>query len=331
MESFRTVVPILPSEAKMSLSDKILTIGSCFSDAIGKQMQSSKMACSANPFGTLYNPHSIHKTLSYAALNQAVPQHSFTQRQGIYLNYDFHSDLSSTDLSSLRNTLTAKISDGHKFIKEANWIIITYGTSFIYERNDTQEVVANCHKMPQSFFQKELLTQKKIIESFDNVYQALKSVNPNVRLILTVSPVRHIKETLELNNVSKSVLRVACHTLAEQHSDVAYFPSYEIMMDDLRDYRYYKADMIHPSEVAEKYIWDKFVQKYFDDPLKAFLSRWKEIQTALAHKPFHVASVDHQKFLRELIKKLNELNGIVRVDEEIAALSCQLSANSGQS
>jgi hypothetical protein len=140
--------------------------------------------------------------------------------------------------------------------------------------------------------------------------------------------VRHLKETLELNSVSKSILRVACHTLAEQHSDVAYFPSYEIMMDDLRDYRYYKEDMIHPSAVAEKYIWDRFALKYFDDRLKNFLLQWKEIQTALTHKPFHAASADHQKFLLETIKKLNELKEFVGVDEEIAWVSGQLSADS---
>jgi hypothetical protein len=328
MEYFRTPLDIVPAKAKISLSDKILTIGSCFSDTIGQQLQAFKMTCLVNPFGTIYNPCSIHKVLSYGALRQDAKEHSFLDRQGIFLNYDFHSTFSSTDLVELQTTITHKISGAHTFLKNAQWIIITYGTSFVYERTATNEIVANCHKMPQTLFTKEMLTQKKIIESFDTVYVQLKSINPNVRLILTVSPVRHLKDTIELNSVSKAVLRIACHTLAEQHSDVEYFPSYEIMMDDLRDYRYYKQDMIHPSDVAEKYIWEKFAQQYFDDPLKSFLTRWKEIQTALAHKPFHAASTEHQKFLRETIKKLNELKTLVRVEEEIALLSSQLSVDS---
>jgi len=328
METFRTPLEIMPSTAKISLSDKILTVGSCFSDVIGKQLESSKMGCSVNPFGILYNAHSIHKTLSLAALKHDVPEHTFLNRNGIFLNYDFHSELSSLDLSNLQKTLRNKIETAHDFLKKTQWLIITYGTSFVYERNDTNEIVANCHKMPQSMFKKEILTQKKILESFGNMYEDIKSANAKIQLILTVSPVRHLKETLELNSVSKSVLRVACHTIAEQHRDVEYFPSYEIMIDDLRDYRYYKEDMIHPSDVAEKYIWERFAQKYFDDPLKNFLSRWREIQMALAHKPFHPASQDHQKFLRETIKKLGELKEFVRVDEEIAYLSSQLSADS---
>ena len=130
--------------------------------------------------------------------------------------------------------------------------------------------------MPQSLFTKFLLTQKRILDSFETMYVELKALNPGIRIILTVSPVRHIKDTLELNSVSKSVLRVACHTLSHQHSDVRYFPSYEILLDDLRDYRFYNSDMIHPSDVAEEYIWEKFADQYFDDELKQFISKWKE-------------------------------------------------------
>jgi hypothetical protein len=164
------------------------------------------------------------------------------------------------------------------------------------------------------------------LDSFDPMYRGLKSINPNINILLTVSPVRHIKDTLELNSVSKSVLRVACHTIAEQYGDVNYFPAYEIMMDDLRDYRFYKADMIHPSHVAEQYIWQKFAEKYFDEELTTFLEKWGEIQSALAHKPFHPISTAHQHFLKEMLKKLEELKGIVNVDEEVALLSKQLKA-----
>jgi hypothetical protein len=211
-------------------------------------------------------------------------------------------------------------------VQKADWLIITYGTAWVYELLETKEVVANCHKMPQTLFAKSLMTQKKVLDSFETMYGLLKSFNPNIKIIVTVSPVRHLKDTLELNSVSKSVLRVACHTLTEQYHDVLYFPSYEIMMDDLRDYRFYKSDMIHPTKDAEEYIWEKFVERFFDDSLKSFLKKWGEIRTALAHKPFHPTSSSHQKFLHQTLKKLLELKALVNVDQEVAMLEEQLRA-----
>lgn len=324
MESFRTTLTIPRNRHKISLSDQILTIGSCFSDTIGNQLASSKINTSVNPFGIQYNPHSIHKTLSYALSRQPVPNDTFVNRNGLFFNYDFHSDVSSTDLISLQLRLEKQIMEANVFIENAQWVFLTYGTALVYERIDTNDIVSNCHKMPQSLFRKHLLTQKKILDSFGEVYEQLKIANPNIRLILTVSPVRHLKETIEMNSVSKSILRVACQTITEQHEDVSYFPSYEVMMDDLRDYRFYKADMIHPNEVAEKYIWEKFSDTYFDDALKSFLTKWIDIKSALSHRPFHPNSQDHQNFVRSTIKKLEELKPIVNVDEEIATMTSKL-------
>ena len=326
MNTFRTSLQSKPSSKRISLSDRILTIGSCFSDAIGLQFVGNKINCKANPFGVIYNPASIHKAVQYAILNEPVPEDTFLRRDDVFFNYDFHSEFASMNLSHLQDELKAIISNTHTFLHEANWLIITYGTAWVYERNETNMIVANCHKMPQSMFTKSLMTQKKVLDLFDSMYQELKSINPDINILLTVSPVRHIKDTLELNSVSKSVLRVACHTLAQEYGDVYYFPAYEIMMDDLRDYRFYKADMIHPTQVAEQYIWQKFAAQYFDEELTAFLEKWKEIQLALAHKPFHPASSAHQHFVKEMLKKLEELKGVVDVDEEVAFLKKQLKA-----
>jgi hypothetical protein len=178
--------------------------------------------------------------------------------------------------------------------------------------------------MPASGFTKSLLSQKKVLESFEEFYRDLKAFNPKCKLILTVSPVRHLKDTLSLNQVSKSVLRLACQTITETYSDAYYFPSYEIMLDDLRDYRFYKPDMIHPSEEAEAYIWDKFSGCYFDNPTKAFIEKWKPIHTALQHKAFHPGSSAHQTFLSKTLAQLEELSGTVNVDQEIALVKQQL-------
>jgi hypothetical protein len=324
MNSFRTALTLSSSNNSISLSDKIITIGSCFSEAIGGQLNASKISSAVNPYGIIYNPDSLHKVLRYTAFNQVPPKDSFVQRDNVFLNYDFHSELSSLDMNRLQEQLKTIIETTNSFLKKAQWLMITYGTAWVYERKDTGEIVANCHKMPQGEFTKVLLTQKKILESFEEMYEGLKDINPDIKIILTVSPVRHLKDTLELNSVSKSILRTACHTLAEQYKNIDYFPAYEIMMDDLRDYRFYKPDMIHPSEVAEEYIWQKFGEKYFDGKLKAFLIRWKEIQSALAHKPFHPSSAAHQQFLKEILKKLEELKSTVNVDQEIELVKSKI-------
>ena len=320
MNKFRTEVSLSPAIARIRLTDSILTIGSCFSDAIGNRMRSNKFNVLVNPFGTIYNPESIHKAVQYAIAGTPPSEGSFIEGQDRFLHYDFHSRFSASTRSELERTLQSAVLQTHNFLVNSKWLIITYGTAWAYELKRTNAVVANCHKMPQNLFNKFLLTQKRILDSFQTMYAAAREFNPEIKIILTVSPVRHLKDTLELNSVSKSVLRLACHTLSQQHSDVEYFPSYEILMDDLRDYRFYKADMIHPSDVAEDYIWQKCVDRYFDDDAKQFLSKWKEITLALKHRPFNRESPSHQKFISETIKRLEELKFLVNVDKEIASL-----------
>ena len=174
------------------------------------------------------------------------------------------------------------------------------------------------------------MTQRQVMNSFDSFYKELRRMNSRVKIMLTVSPVRHINDTLELNSVSKSVLRASCHTIVQEHPDITYFPAYEIMMDDLRDYRFYNADMIHPTTVAEDYIWDKFTDAYFNPSLKEFIQGWQQIQNSLDHRPFHPASKAHQTFLRELITKLETFRGIVNVENEIARVRAQLLPATGE-
>lgn len=321
---FRTEIKIDKASYPISLKHDILTTGSCFSDAIGSKLVQNKFSTVVNPFGTTYNPLSIHKILR-AALNHAYPAtHSYFEHNGLYSHYDFHSAFSHPEKEMTESAVKATIRDTHTFLKTAHWIIITYGTAFVYKRNDTGDVVANCHKVPGQNFTKELLTEKKITDSFAAFHQNLKAVNPSCRIILTVSPVRHIKDSLSLNGASKAILRSACHAISEQHPEVFYFPAFEIMMDDLRDYRFYKSDMIHPSEDAENYIWQKFAATYFDKPTQEFLTHWEQIDAALQHRPFHSRSGNHQTFLKKLLTDLENLRGTVNVDAEIASVKTQL-------
>ena len=324
MDEFRTELQIKPSETKISLRQPVLTIGSCFADSIGLKLQTSKFSVSINPFGTVYNPISIHKLILQTINKQPFAENSYLQNDDTILNYNFHSEFNSTSKQELEKNINHAIDQGHHFLRSAHSIIITYGTAWVYERSDTNEVVANCHKIPSSLFKKNILTQKKIVESFGEMYRAVKIYNPEIRIILTVSPVRHLKDTLELNSVSKSILRLSCHTLTEVYNDVDYFPAYEILLDDLRDYRFYSSDLIHPTDFAIDYIWVKFYETYFSSETKIFLQEWQMILKALEHRPFQPTSTAHQKFLKETLKKLYVLKTSVNVDTEIISVESQL-------
>lgn len=324
MKSFRTIVSQHTSTHSIDLQTKVLSIGSCFADTIGAKLTSFKCECVTNPFGVLYSPEAIHKTLRYALRREVVPQHTFLQHQEVHVNYDFHSEFSALEKSELEKKINQTISTTHDTLKEAQWLFITYGTAWIYERNDTQEIVANCHKQPSALFNKSLLLPEQIVASFESIHSLLKSLNPSIRIILTVSPVRHIKDTLELNSVSKSALRLACHMLQEKFDNVEYFPAYELLLDDLRDYRFYKEDMIHPSAEAEEYIWEHFITQYGSPEYKAFMAKWKVIQSAMQHKPFHPQTKANQQFLKETLRKIEELKSQVNVDHEVALIRQQI-------
>jgi hypothetical protein len=324
MSEFRTVISTPPSSHKIALNQQILTFGSCFSDAIGYRLRRNKFSVDVNPFGIIYNPIALHRVISYAAREQMPPTDSSIKNSDVFLNYDFHSIFSAMEAESLSQQLSKVIHATNATLKTADHIFITYGTAWVYELKSNHHIVANCHKMPSSFFEKRLLHVDEITKSFHELYAELKQVTPDVQIILTVSPVRHIKDTLPLNSVSKSILRTACHYLAEEFSGVEYFPAFEIMMDDLRDYRFYKSDMIHPTEQAEEYIWEAFTEKYITSQGRQFIRQWQGIQNALQHKPFHPGSSGHKNFLIDLLEKLEGLKGVVQIDDEITVVKAQL-------
>lgn len=324
MKEFRTELKVTPSKQQIDLKSRVLTQGSCFADAIGSRLATFKVPALVNPFGVIYNPESIHKVLSYSIFNEQLPEHTFVQHQEVFLNYNFHSAFSQLRREDLTSRLVNTIGATHYVLKDCDWLVLTYGTAWVYKRNDTGEIVANCHKLPSATFTKALLSSSEVLSSFQTFYSQLKTFNPNIRIILTVSPVRHIKDTFQLNNVSKSVLLVAAYHIASQYDDVEYFPAYELMMDDLRDYRFYKADMLHPTTEAEDYIWEKFMERYFSPSLREFAMKWKAILSAIRHRPFHPNTRSHQLFLKETLKKIEELSGFADVEKETALIKQQL-------
>ena len=325
MTTFRTTFQIPESKHKISLDTQLLTMGSCFADVVGNQLKNSKLQVEVNPFGTLFNPLSVFKILSptYSQADERL----YVYNEEAWVHYDFHSQFLGNTKEKLTDLINQKIAsiktkiipENHSSfnIHNSSFLIITFGTSFIYKLLNPQTYIANCHKMPKNLFEKQLLSVKDICKGFAILYQELKETNPHLRIILTVSPVRHTKDGMAENQVSKSILRAACHYLTTDYQDVEYFPSYEIMMDDLRDYRFYKTDMIHPNELAEQYIFEKFAETYFDDTLKDFIKIWQPIRKALNHRPFNEKSESHQAFLRKLLVDLEGVSELVNVEDEI--------------
>lgn len=315
MSEFRTIIKTHPGEARMAISDQIFTIGSCFSDAIGQRLRTYKLKAHVNPTGISYNPISIHHLLNLAVGKQALQEDNCTSGEVVF-HYDFHSSLYAKNRTELAARLAQTVSQCKKALLETTWLIITYGTAWIYSRKDNGRIVSNCHKQPADWFTKTLLGAAAVEESFQELHSALLQANPGLNIMLTISPVRHLKDTLEGNSVSKSVLRVACENLTRRYPNVFYFPSYEIMMDDLRDYRFYKSDMIHPNDVAEEYIWDKFAGTWFDKELQSFVKSWRSILQALEHRPFHPNTDAHQSFVKATLEKIEAWSAYVDVNDE---------------
>jgi hypothetical protein len=320
----RTPIHISPSGIQINHNSKILTVGSCFANVIGEKLERYKFNVKTNPFGVIFNPLSIFKVLEAATTNTDLFKNSSIQNNGIWYNYHLHSDLSSSSFEDLQERISTNISDVHSFIKDVDVITLTFGTAFIYKLVSNDEIVANCHKIPSSNFKKQLLDLNEIESEFSRLYNLIKAINPKVKFILTVSPVRHIKDGIEQNSISKSILRTACHLIQVKNLDVEYFPAYEIMMDDLRDYRFYKADMLHPTEVAEDYIWNKFIDKHIEKNSTEIIKEWEIILRSISHKPFHPASAAHQKFLKETILKLRKLSTTINTEKEIKLLEGQI-------
>ncbi len=305
--NFRTNIQLQKERNQIDYNSKLLLIGSCFSENINKKLNYFKFNTNSNPFGILFNPKAIETLIT-----NAVNLKEYTEKDIFNLNerwhcFDAHSDLSNSNKNELLNSLNSEIKESNKNLKEASHIIITLGTAWVYRFIETDTIVGNCHKVPQKKFLKELLSVKKIIENLDNLIALIKSVNPKVNIIFTVSPVRHLKDGFLENSQSKAHLLTAIHQITDKKAQLYYFPSYEIMMDDLRDYRFYNSDMVHPNETAINYIWEQFKSVWMDDKTFPILKQVDTIQKGLSHKPFNPNSEQHQQFLISLQEKIHHL------------------------
>ena len=322
---FRTVLEPAESPNKISHDSQIITMGSCFADTIGAQLKANKFDVLVNPFGVVYSPIALLKQLDYCLREKEPDPITYLENQGVHLNYDFHSSLSALNQEELELKIRGSIQTVKKYLTSADWLFITLGTSIVYIHKESGESVANCHKIAAREFDRTFVSQKTVLEKFDITLKMLGEVAPKLRILLSVSPVRHLKESFEDNSVSKSILRLAAYTLQQDHSNVEYFPAYELLLDDLRDYRFYGEDMVHPNDLAENYIWQRFGQTFFGAETKKIIESWESITKALNHRPFHRSSQAHQKFLKETLTKVQAFSDRFDVSREMEQLQEQLS------
>ncbi len=299
---FRTEIPISKSKFPIDYNSKIVSFGSCFAENMAEKLSYFKFQNTCNPFGILFHPLAIEKIIS-----KAVNLEFFTKKDIFFHDerwhcFDVHSDLSNSNEAELVANLNKIIELTHQKIAESTHFIITYGTSWVYNNVDNNTIVANCHKVPQKQFSKEILSVATIEKSIQNTIGFIQKLNPNCKIIFTISPVRHIKDGFVENQRSKAHLITAIQNL-----QLEYFPSYEILMDELRDYRFYAEDMLHPSQLAIDYIWERFSETAISEESHTIMDEVESIQKGLAHRPFNPDSEKHKKFLSNLKQKMNTL------------------------
>jgi hypothetical protein len=292
---------------KISYTDKILFIGSCFSEEIGNKMMDLKFDVLQNPNGILYDPISISDALFSYIENEAFDEKNLFELNGLWHSWKHHSAFSGVKKKDVLRTINNSIHQAHSFLKQTKILIITFGTAFNYQLKEGFKNVANCHKAPGNLFIKTLLPVEQIKADLSSAITALETFNPGLKIIVTVSPVKHVKDGVVENNRSKARLLEAAHLICDEKENVFYFPSYELVNDVLRDYRFYKKDLVHPNETAIDFVFEKFSHSFFGDVTKEAMKEIEKIISAMKHKPFIKESEAHQKFISSQIQNIGKI------------------------
>lgn len=307
MQAFRTPVKLLDYPFELSYADSLLSIGSCFAQQLAQRLQHLKFRVLDNPFGVLYHPqamaHALHRLLS----EESYQETDLFEHQGRWSHFDFHGAYSGLSLQESLEKMNASREEASAVLAEASLLVFTLGTAYGWWHKKEQRIVANCHKLPGQHFERRLISVAEMSEDLVEAVQAVRAVNPQVRCLFTVSPIRHIRGGLVENQLSKASLRLLAHHLCSRLPDTHYFPSYELMMDDLRDYRFYARDMIHPSAEALDYIWGHFQQTFFSPDTQELVQQIERINRSLAHRPHFPEAAAHQQFRQQLIQQMEAI------------------------
>ena len=299
---FRTEISLTPLAERLEYGAKIFALGSCFAENISERLRRSKFSIASNPFGILFNPASIAAAIDRLADARSFAVCDITAGKEGYFSFDAHSSLDGKTHTEAFGNLNKAVAQGAKSLAEADWVILTFGTAWVYEHEG--RVVANCHKQPASQFERRRLSVTEIVERYSRLFEGILR---DKKVVLTVSPVRHIGDGLQENSVSKATLRLAVEELVAKYENAHYFPSYEILIDDLRDYRYYADDLAHPSNMAVDYVWERFCDVVLTDAAKAKLLQVEQIVAAAEHRPFNPESEAHKAFCRKMLAKMESM------------------------
>lgn len=286
---FRTEYPAHPSDTLLDPEKPIALLGSCFTDSVGRRMRECRWRAFPNICGVLYNPASIANIIEaalYGTDMSQIVENSIAEKSGLFVSWLMDSGSSSYSLGETRQRTISRLQNLQQALGQASTLIITFGTAWVYELRECPGlIVSNCHKFPSDKFLRRRLSIEEIVEIWNKTIGRLRAAFPDIRIIFTVSPVRHLKDGFEGNSRSKAILQLACEEICVRNQNAEYFPAYEILNDDLRDYRFYAADLTHPSPEAVEYVWDKFLERYLSAESRKLLAEGESVTRALNHRP----------------------------------------------
>jgi hypothetical protein len=307
MTIFRTVVEIQKADFDINFKSKQMFLGSCFTENIGNKFLELSFKTDLNPFGIIYNPVSVLNSIEFLHNGKLFDENDLEYSHEQWFSFFHHSRFSFSDKNQCLNNINNRISYSSEFLKNTDFLFLTFGSALTYVLLKTGQTVSNCHKIPSKEFEKKLLSVDYIIAEYSDFINKIQFENPKLKIIFTVSPIRHWKDGAIENMHSKSILLVAIHKLIKKFENIYYFPSYEIMMDELRDYRFYNDEMFHPSQVALNYIWERFSETYFTEETKSIISEIEKLLKAKSHRPFNPNSESYSNFIKSNIEKICNL------------------------
>lgn len=285
-------------------NSKILNIGTCFADNIGNKLAEMRFNIINNPNGIVYNPITINEILTHIVKNEEYSEDNLIYNNGLWYSFLHHGKYSSTDKNIILNTINDNLHIQHDFLKKASHLIITFGSSVVYIYNN--KITGNCHKLPNKLFTEKMLSVDEIVNSTSETLKRIRNINPELQIIITISPVRYAGKSMHNNQINKAILLLATEQICKENN-VIYFPSYEILLDELRDYRFYAEDMIHPSESAIKYIWEKFCNSLITTDSRQLMLQIDKINKSINHRALHTDSEEYYIFKKNLEKKIQEI------------------------
>jgi len=305
---FRTPVDLKPFPKKLLYNDSIMLVGSCFAENIGEKLTQGKFNTDINPFGIVYNPVSLLNCFEILVSKKLFTKNDLFEENGVWKSFYHHSRFSNTDADLMLKSINERILFSSEFLKKSEFLILTLGTAWVYEHKEQKITVSNCHKIPASCFNHKILSVDETCHALKKITDLVKKINPCSKIIFTISPIRHLKNGAHENQLSKSILLVALNKLQENFPDLSYFPAYEILLDELRDYRFYNEDMIHLSSTAIEFIWEKFCHVFMAKETIETLKEIEKIRMAMLHRPQFPGTVEHQNFLKNYYTKVCELS-----------------------